>query len=218
MPFVKSELSWLLSPGIWCSLEPNKGHHSLHATQWGYFFLAMTKLGGDSSYAERHWITCPHACSRAEHRAQNSQHARGTGTKPPERTKKLQHAGTEREPFSAMWVILGRHSEGHFGGDLEDHLPWETKTWILNENFWAIADNIWDFSPWCWEAAHPHERQDKNTVRNSQDSKQNPEKERQPEIQCLASYIANGFHHVSVKRKYTFHGMYDENIASIWKS
>lgn len=114
------DVQWSQIGGIMVDMPHNRG-----------FFSAITKLRGDSSYRKCHGIRFPCPCSRAEHNAQIWQHTEVSGVRPSERNRKLQDAHIKREPFSRTRVTLGVHSGGHFGGEFEDRLPRQTKTWIL---------------------------------------------------------------------------------------
>lgn len=90
----------------------------------GGFFSAVTRLRGDSSTGNvmGSGSPVPAAEQSTEHRPGSTQRCqarspqRGTGSY-------RMHISREK-PFSGTWVILGRHSEGHFGRESEDHLPW----------------------------------------------------------------------------------------------
>ena len=129
----------------WRSMEPNRRHRALGITQLGDSFQQWPNSEVTVSTGNVMASGSPHARSRTERGTQIWEHEEGSSMQPSGRTGWRQEAWREK-PFSGTWVILGRHSEGHFGGELEDHLPWETKTGILNGNCWDIADNIWDFS------------------------------------------------------------------------
>lgn len=139
MTVVKSEPSGCSPQADWRSLSGAKqtaswfGYHTI-----GGFFSAVIKLRGNSSYWKCHGIRFPpraRSRNRAGHRSGSTGRVRHAAI----RRMGVWQGSMEREkPFSQDMSNPGRHSEGHFGGELEDRLPWETKTGTLNGNRWEI--------------------------------------------------------------------------------
>lgn len=115
----------------WCSMGLSRWQHSLLAKQWGILF------GDDQTQRwllrpEVLWNQVPSIPATTQSKRHRSGSAEGCQAQsPPRGTRSYGMHTLKEKPLSGTWVILGRHSEEHFGGEFEDHLPWYTKTRIL---------------------------------------------------------------------------------------
>lgn len=140
------------------------------------FFSAMTKLRGDSFYSKMSWNQIPPSLQQS--RAQDAELTAHRGVRHTalgEGQEACRMHASREKLFSGTRVILGRHSDGHFGGECEDHLTMVDKDLDIEMRTSQILQITSENSqPLCWEASGPHEGQNKNIVRDSEDGKQNP--------------------------------------------